>query len=518
MDDRSLLRRYAENNSDEAFATLVEQHLPLVYSVALRAVGNPHHAEEITQAVFIILAKKAKSLRHENALSSWLFQTTRLTTNNFIRSEIRRWQREQEAHDMQTILNEPENELWQQIAPLLDSAVAALNEKDRRAILLRFYECKNLRDIGDSLGASEDAAEKRVSRALEKLRKIFSKRGASSTTAIIAGTISANSVHAAPVGLAKTISAVAIAKSVTASISTLTLVKGTMKTMTWLKMKFAVGIGVIALLAGSAVTVAFSQIGESDNLPPKEIMKKAMDKYASLNSYADIGKYVSVRNGKTNNVSTFKIQLGRTNLYRIEFEETPFPAVPTRGAVWSAGKGDFAMFGENDFGSKGRIEKLPDMKSALLRAALAGWGAANAFFNLGGNLKVLSIWDPNKVEKQNDEKIGSVDCYVISGTENNLTRTVWIGKRDFLLHQSQTIAKAPMQMGADNAAFDKEFEREAKDLLTKMNQEVTPEAIAAKKAELWQAMKEANNSTTIQTETHLDIAVNQNFSPTDFQH
>ena len=88
-DDGALLRQYAENHSDEAFAALVKRHVNLVYSVALRQVGNPHHAEEISQAVFIILAKKAAALRHDKALSSWLFQATRLTANNFLRSETK---------------------------------------------------------------------------------------------------------------------------------------------------------------------------------------------------------------------------------------------------------------------------------------------------------------------------------------------------------------------------------------------------------------------------------------------
>src|SRR5438045_4676507 len=115
-DDRALLRQYVESNSDEAFAALVQRHINLVYSVALRHVGNPHHAEEITQAVFIILAKKAAQLRHDKALSSWLFQVTRLTANNFVRSEIRRQRREQEAY-METILNESGTEVWPRIAP-----------------------------------------------------------------------------------------------------------------------------------------------------------------------------------------------------------------------------------------------------------------------------------------------------------------------------------------------------------------------------------------------------------------
>src|ERR1700753_748375 len=111
MDDSVLLRRYAENHSNEAFAALGTRHVNLVYSVALRQVGNPHQAEEITQAVFIILAKKAGQLRHEQALTSSLFQTTRLTANNFLRSEFRRHQREQEAY-MQSNLNESAGETW----------------------------------------------------------------------------------------------------------------------------------------------------------------------------------------------------------------------------------------------------------------------------------------------------------------------------------------------------------------------------------------------------------------------
>ncbi len=253
-DDRALLRQYAESNSDEAFAALVTRHINLVYSVALRQVGNPHAAEEITQAVFIILAKKAAQLRYDKALSSWLFQATRLTASNFIRSETRRHRREEEAY-MQSVLDEAGIEVWPKIAPMLDTAVAGLREKDRQAIVLRFYEGRNLREVGTALGASEDAAEKRVNRALEKLRKFFTKRGVSSTTAILAGAISANSVQAAPVALAKSVTAVALAKGATASISTLTLIKGALKIMAWTKMKSAIVVGAGLLLAAGTTTV-----------------------------------------------------------------------------------------------------------------------------------------------------------------------------------------------------------------------------------------------------------------------
>src|ERR1017187_544583 len=186
LDDIALLKEYAEIGSEAAFTALVGRHVNLVYSAALRSVGNAHAAQEIAQAVFIILARKAKSLDDRTILSGWLYQTARLTAANYLRGEIRRQNREQEAY-MQAILNEPESdpsrrsgaeaEGWRQIAPLLDAAMGRLGEKDRNAIVLRFFENKNLSEVGAALGASEDAAKMRVNRALEKLRKIFSKRG-----------------------------------------------------------------------------------------------------------------------------------------------------------------------------------------------------------------------------------------------------------------------------------------------------------------------------------------------------
>ena len=263
-EDSALLRQYAETNSQEAFSALVSRHVNLVYSVALRRVGNPHRAEEITQAVFIILAKKAGALRHDRALSSWLFQTTRLTASNFIRSEMRRHRREEEAY-MQSVLDEAGTGIWPRIAPLLDDAVAGLREKERQAIVLRFYEGRNLREVGLALGASEAAAEKRVSRALEKLRKFFTKRGVDSTAATIAETISANSVQAAPVALAKAVTVVAAAKGAAVAISTTSLIQGTLKALAWIKYKTVVAYGTAALIA---VTTIIIVLPEKHVIPP----------------------------------------------------------------------------------------------------------------------------------------------------------------------------------------------------------------------------------------------------------
>jgi len=255
LDDIALLRQYTEQNSEEAFAALVSRHVNKVYSVALRHTHNPHQAEEITQAVFVILARKSPYLGRRVILSGWLYQTARLTAVNFIRSEIRRACREQEAH-MQNLLNDSESDVWPQIAPLLDAAMAGLSETDRHAVVLRFFDGKSMREVGIALGASEDAAKMRLNRAVEKLRGFFRKRGVVLPAAVLTAAISANSVQAAPAALAKTATIIAFAKGATASGSTPTFIKGALKIMAWTKAKTAIAFGIAAILVAGTATTA----------------------------------------------------------------------------------------------------------------------------------------------------------------------------------------------------------------------------------------------------------------------
>jgi len=153
MDDMELLQEYASRGSEDAFATLVSRHIDMVYSVALRHVGNLHNAQEVTQAVFIILARKSRALRRETILSGWLFQTARLTAANFLRSETRRTHREKGAY-MESSLHEGGDSAWKQIAPFLNDAISSLDEKDRYSSVLRYIKGRSLKEVGVSLGWS----------------------------------------------------------------------------------------------------------------------------------------------------------------------------------------------------------------------------------------------------------------------------------------------------------------------------------------------------------------------------
>lgn len=220
MNDRDLLKTYAETKSEEAFAELVRKHIDLVFSAALRQVGGDVHlAQDVTQSVFNDLARKAGSLSARVVLAGWLYTSARYAAARIVRTEQRRRLRERESQFM----NEPStNDVppdWEQLETALDEAMLDLKESDRNAILLRYFQGSSFEDVRQKIGVSSDGARMRVDRAIEKLRKSLAKRGVISTGAGLAILLAEQSVTAAPAGLAAVVSSSAIGAAATTGIS-----------------------------------------------------------------------------------------------------------------------------------------------------------------------------------------------------------------------------------------------------------------------------------------------------------
>ncbi len=259
MDDTELLQEYVESRSEKAFAELVGRHLDLVYSTALRMVRESALAKDVAQAVFIQLARKARTIRSGNALPGWLYRVTHHQAANAVRAERTRRQYEMEAVDM-VPSNDPSPAAWESIAPHLEEAMNTLSQQDQNAVLQRFFQGRSWREVGTALALSDDAAQKRVGRALDKLRLHLSRRGIAVSTSVIGMALAVNAVQAAPSGLASTVTTASLAGTTGAGTSTIT---STLKSM--LMNKTTVGI-----LAGLIITAAVTvPLAVSQNKTPR---------------------------------------------------------------------------------------------------------------------------------------------------------------------------------------------------------------------------------------------------------
>lgn len=249
IDDNELLRRFAENFSEDAFAELVRRYLELVYHAAVRQLGgDAHAAEDVTQVVFSLLGQKAGSLRGHENLAGWLHTTTRFAARRVRRTEQRRRAREQEAQLMHELTTETTADAaWQQIRPVIDEALGELNPPDRAAVLCRYFAALPLAEVGAKLGVTEDAARMRVDRALEKLRLVLARRGVTSTAAALGLLLAHQPAIAMPAGLAKTVTAQAVSAAVAAS-STFNL----LQFMSVSKISITIAGLVLALAVGTA--------------------------------------------------------------------------------------------------------------------------------------------------------------------------------------------------------------------------------------------------------------------------
>lgn len=276
--DHELLQAYVTDRSEPAFAELVTRHAGTVYASALRQSRDPHKAEEVVQAVFILLARKAPSLGPDVPLGPWLFRAACFAAKDLLKAERRRVQREQIAYSMNPIDKIPPSGadtegLWERISPVLDDCLSRMAEGDRRAIWLRFFEEKSLAEVGETMGIAEDAARKRVSRAITKLQGLLARHGAEIDADDLPPVLGSRAAALAPAGLAAATVAVVMGATPKASAAALSVSVG--KQLAWAQWKWWVAAGTAAVVGGATVqivrqpsdsTVAIKQAaGETDD-------------------------------------------------------------------------------------------------------------------------------------------------------------------------------------------------------------------------------------------------------------
>lgn len=251
MDDLKLLNEYVQTGSESAFAQLVNRYSGMVYGVCLRQLKDAALAEDATQAVFLILASKAGELRTNVVVGGWLFQTAKFAASNAFKLEARRKRTEREAVAFKNEKLSDEKTRDALTAAILDETLLRLNADERNVLILRYYRGLELQDIGAALSISADAAEKRVARALEKLKTLFFKEGFVCSLPAIAGVLAANAKVAPPAELALRL-ARDCALGLHAAGSGAAIAKGTLATMNGFKLKAAIAaISAALLLAGS---------------------------------------------------------------------------------------------------------------------------------------------------------------------------------------------------------------------------------------------------------------------------
>ena len=258
LEDSELIRRYAADRTEAAFAELVRRHLTPVYAFALRRVGGDAHlAKDVTQIVFTTLARKAASLTDRRTLGGWLCRATHFAARDMVRAEWRRRAREQEAQIMDdNSAGHVTTVDWEKLQPVLAETLAELNEEDRDAVWLRFFEGRSFAEVGARLRLTENAARMRVERALDKLHGLLARRGVTSTAAALGIALSGQATVAAPVGLAASVTSAALAGTAATSLGALTIFMG--------MNKLAIGIAGALSLAGTVGYLA--QAGTNETL------------------------------------------------------------------------------------------------------------------------------------------------------------------------------------------------------------------------------------------------------------
>jgi RNA polymerase sigma factor (sigma-70 family) len=281
--DWLLLRRYTKDNSQEAFAALSARYLNMVYAVCLREVHDPELAQDVTQAVFLLLARTAPSFRSKTALPGWLFRTARFASQNARTREQRRRHYEEKAamEERAAMERDPpgeEDAAWKELEPLLNRSLAALREEDRSCVLLRFFQGASFAEIGAAFGVSEDGARKRVIRSLSKMHRYFTKNGIIVPSAALATLLTAHAAKAAPAACQASITHLMLGVLAGHTTAVLTgshvyqLSEGAMKAMKIAQIKVVVGVTTAVMVVGAGTYGVVWSAASTTKLPPPSIV------------------------------------------------------------------------------------------------------------------------------------------------------------------------------------------------------------------------------------------------------
>jgi RNA polymerase sigma factor (sigma-70 family) len=479
-DNTQLLLEYLESGSSAAFNEIVRRHLNLVYSAALRKVGGDVHlARDVVQLTFTDLALKANALPAGVILGGWLHHHTCFRAASVVRAERRRRAREQTASEMK-MFADATDQSWVRLSPLLDDAVECLPARDRDAIVLRYFEGRSLAETGRSFGLTDDAAQKLVSRAVEKLRVYFAQNGVAVGTITLTAAISTNAVHAAPIGLSTlaaqtSLAAVSAPHGFAASFHGLCTLLMKHKAMA----AFAglVVVGLFALMlhepalgaqsvlplqtvrpirsaaeAKPAVAKANAQQTDqppratqepdpleaklnSDSMTASEVISAMAHTYATCGSYLDSGvvKTVFFENGEARiQERPFHTVFVRPDRFRFEFwEQNSAKRKPY--IVWANGS-DVRTWWAVPSSHTGQL-------TTLSRGLAGGTGISGGSAHtvpallLPDQVNGFKLTDSINTVRGENEKVGGVDCIRIAGVQNGQAQTLWLDKTTFLVRQ-----------------------------------------------------------------------------------
>ncbi|MGI4789128.1 MAG: sigma-70 family RNA polymerase sigma factor [Janthinobacterium lividum] len=499
MEDRVLLQRFIKENSQEAFAVLTARYLSLVYAVCRRELTDAEAAEDVTQAVFLILARKASSLGRGVILSGWLFQTARFAAKNARLLAQRRADYEQKAAEaLMQQQNETEDASWAELEPLLNQSLAALKGTERDSVLLRFFQGASFAEIGATLGLSEEAARKRVTRALQKMRRFFTKNGVIVPSIALTGLLTAHAAKAAPVAISASIANLTSSLLAGHTTAVLTgshayqLTEGILKAMKVAQIKMAVGITAMAVIGLTAYSFSATSKGFAQPMSPPghilvqtpgttlnatQIAAHCLEAYNALQSYQGT---TTVTEQSTGALLPIEMHMSATIQFaqpgKIHAEGRDSNLMP-----WAYTSDGIGTVEKNNLGGWEKVKNTELAIGTITGISLqAGTTIPAVLLNSIGTKRGYPLWGtPLALGKQVETEIreDSVEgqlCYVLTAhlTTPTLADTeyLWIDEKTFLLRrlvsdrqqQAQTITpnNTPFLLPASKTYIDERFTNE----------------------------------------------------------